>query len=116
VQLLNFFLSALKPEDRAALNASMAEVSLSPAQPMFEVGDEIDALYFPGSACVSLVTVLSDGKAVETATIGRESVVSLIDALAHRPSRSRVLARSAAVRCACRHPRSAPGSAKAPTS
>jgi CRP-like cAMP-binding protein len=92
VQLLNFFLSALKPSDREALTAGMSEIALASAEVLFETGDPVDRVYFPGSACVSLVTVLSDGKAVESSTIGRESVVSMLDAITAQPSRSRVFA------------------------
>ena len=90
MQLLNFFLSALKPSDRAVLTQGMSEITLGAAQPLFEIGDAVDAIYFPGSACISVVTVLSDGRTVETSTVGRESVVSLLDAAAAQPSRSRV--------------------------
>ena len=92
VKLLNFFLSALKPDDRTAITIGMSEVALGSAQVLFEPGADVDWVYFPGSACISFVTVLSDGKAVETATVGRESVVSLIDAATGCPSRSRVFA------------------------
>lgn len=90
MQLLNFFLSALRPDDLAALSPGLAEVSLSPGQVLFEPGAAVDSIYFPGSACVSLVTVLSDGKAVETSTVGRESAVGLMDAITDQPARGRV--------------------------
>jgi CRP-like cAMP-binding protein len=92
VQLLNFFLSALKPNDHTALIQNMSETTLSSAQVLFDTGDPVDTIYFPGSACVSLVTVMRDGKAVETSTVGRESVVALIDGITNRPSRSRAFA------------------------
>ena len=91
-KLLNFFLTALKPDDLAALSPGMSELSISPAQVLYEVGDPVDVLYFPNSACISVVVVMSDGKSVETATVGRESVISLIDAMADRPSRVRAFA------------------------
>ena len=90
MQLLNFFLSALKPDDLAALTGGMSEIALGEAQVLFETGAPVDTIYFPGSACVSIVTVMSDGKAVETSTVGRESVVALIDGLTAETSRSRV--------------------------
>jgi CRP-like cAMP-binding protein len=92
VKLLNFFLSALQPDDRAALSIGMTEVALAPAQVLSEFGEVVEWIYFPGSACISFVTVMSDGKAVETATIGREGVISLIDVATDRPSRSTVFA------------------------
>jgi CRP-like cAMP-binding protein len=39
-----------------------------------EVGDEIDQIYFPVSGMISLLTILREGKAIETATIGRNGV------------------------------------------
>jgi CRP-like cAMP-binding protein len=92
VKLLNFFLSALKEVDQASLLASMTEINLAPGEVLFETGEPIDWVYFPGSACVSFVTLMSDGRAVETSNVGRESVVGLVDAMTNMPSRGRVFA------------------------
>ncbi len=92
MQLLNFFLSGLHPTDLADLWPHLVEVSLSPGQVLFEPEAEIGSLYFPGSACVSIVTPLTDGKVVETSTVGRESAVGLIDVMTAQPARSRIFA------------------------
>ncbi len=92
MKLLNFLLSALDPTDLQALSPHLEEVSLSASQVLFEAGDLIDAVYFPGSACISIVTLMTDGKAVETSTVGRESGVGLLDALTQQPGRSRIFA------------------------
>lgn len=92
LQLLNFFLSALKPADLTALMPSLAEVSLTRGQVLYEAGDHIEAVYFPGSACLSVVTLFEDGKAVETSTVGRESAVGLLDILTNQPSHTRTFA------------------------
>jgi hypothetical protein len=39
-----------------------------------EAGDEVDPVYFPHFGMLSLLAVLRDGKAIETATVGRERV------------------------------------------
>jgi CRP-like cAMP-binding protein len=39
-----------------------------------EAGDEVDQVYFPLSGMISLVVVMKDGKAIETATVGRDGV------------------------------------------
>lgn len=67
----------------------MEEVSLHQAQVIFETDELVDAIYFPGSACISIVTLMADGKAVETATVGRESAVALLDAITGQPTRAR---------------------------
>jgi CRP-like cAMP-binding protein len=40
-----------------------------------EAGDEFDYVYFPHYGMLSLLAVLKDGKAIETATVGCEGVV-----------------------------------------
>lgn len=90
MKLLNFLLSALSPSDIAALMPALAETSLTAGQVLFEPGDDVDAVYFPGSACLSVVTIMRDGKAIETATVGRESAVGLLDVLTGESSHSRV--------------------------
>jgi CRP-like cAMP-binding protein len=90
LKLLNFLLSALTTEDLQAISPHLEEVSLHASQVLFESGDIVDAIYFPGSACISIVTLMSDGKAVETSTVGRESGAGLLDALTEHPSRTRL--------------------------
>jgi CRP-like cAMP-binding protein len=90
LKLLNFLLSALDPTDLQALLPHLEEVSLSATQVLFETGDVVDAIYFPGSACISITTIMEDGKAVETSTVGRESGVGLLDALTQQPVRTRI--------------------------
>ena len=46
-----------------------------------EAGDEVDQIYFPHYGMLSLLAVLRDGKAIETATVGREGVVGAMAGL-----------------------------------
>lgn len=71
------------------------EVALARGDSVFEVGDAPDHIYFPSSAVLSVVTVMSDGRCVETATIGYESGVGLLDAAAGDIMRSRIFAQVA---------------------
>ncbi|HEV7383381.1 MAG TPA: Crp/Fnr family transcriptional regulator, partial [Phenylobacterium sp.] len=57
---------------------------------LYEPGEAVDTLYFPSSACVSVVSVMRDGRIVETTTIGRESAPGLLDAVTDRPASSRI--------------------------
>jgi len=92
VQLRNFFLSAMKANDLAALSPALTEVAVSTGQVLFEAGETVDLLYFPSTACISLVISMQDGKSVETSTVGCESVVSLMDGITLQPSQTRVIA------------------------
>lgn len=90
--MLNFrnsFLSALGPADISAFGAHLVEVSLSRGETLFEVGDSPNAVYFPGNAVTSIVTVMRDGRCIETSTIGCESGVGLLDAVINENVHSR---------------------------
>jgi CRP-like cAMP-binding protein len=55
-----------------------------------ETGDEVDQVIFPLSGMISLVAVMKDGRAIETATVGRDGVYG--EAVAFGPYRSKVRA------------------------
>jgi hypothetical protein len=50
---------------------SLADITIVLAEP----GDGFDHVYFPHSGMLSLPAVMKDGKAIETATVGREELV-----------------------------------------
>jgi CRP-like cAMP-binding protein len=56
-----------------------------------EVGDEIDQIYFPVSGMISLLTILKEGKAIETATIGRNGVFGASAAFGLHKSKVRAI-------------------------
>ncbi len=58
---------------------------------LFEAGDEVDQVYFPHHGMLSLLAVLRDGKAIETATVGREGVVGAMAGLGLYKSLVRVV-------------------------
>jgi CRP-like cAMP-binding protein len=89
VDFRNFLLAAMPPADLAAFGKGLTEVNLTRGQTLIEPGDAIDHIYFPGSACLSVITVMKDGTGVEAATIGRESAVGLIDAVTGQPAEMR---------------------------
>lgn len=89
MKLLNFFLSTLAADDLAALSPGLVEVSLATGQVLFEPGERPETIYFPGGACISVVTIMSDGRAVEAATVGRESATGLMEALTGKPATAR---------------------------
>ena len=92
MKLLNFLLSALEPDDLAALSPSLTEVVLVVGDVIFEPGEQPDAIYFPGGACISIVTIMSDGRAVENTTVGRESAAGLMEAITDQPATARAFA------------------------
>jgi CRP-like cAMP-binding protein len=73
----NKLLAAL-PEPELRLLLSHAErLDFSRRDALYEPNKPITAVYFPTGAIVSVLSVMADGTAVETATVGREGMVGL---------------------------------------
>jgi hypothetical protein len=58
---------------------------------LFDVGDTIEAVYFPTDAVVSPVVPLSTGEVVEMAMVGRDGVIDAAAALNGRRSLTRAI-------------------------
>ena len=68
----NRLLNALAPEDYALFSTQLAQVELEKGRLLYDPGDVIDTVYFPHNVVVSLMTLMGNGAAIESATIGRE--------------------------------------------
>src|SRR6266404_9467727 len=77
----NKLLAALPRTDFQLLAPYLTRPQLAEGTVLHEPGGEVDEVYFPLSGMISLVVVMSDGKAIETATVGREGVVGAMSGL-----------------------------------
>ncbi|MEX1265267.1 MAG: cyclic nucleotide-binding domain-containing protein [Actinomycetota bacterium] len=77
----NRMVASLSPEGQDHLLAQALVVEVAPGDVLYEPGRQAPWVFFPLSCVVSIVTVLDDGSAVETATIGREGMVGTFQAL-----------------------------------
>jgi CRP-like cAMP-binding protein len=77
----NKILSSLPHDQFEMLSPDMESGSLEQGVVLIEAGDEIDFVYFPHNGMLSLLSVLKDGRAVETAMVGREGVVGAMAGL-----------------------------------
>jgi CRP-like cAMP-binding protein len=71
----NWLLNALPANELEAIRAHATPVALQRHDVLYQVGEQVDRVYFPIDGIVSLVCVMRDGAGVETATIGREGMV-----------------------------------------
>jgi hypothetical protein len=72
----NRLLATLAPADRALLETSAEMVDLAKGTVLFDAGDDVANVHFPGpGAMISLVVDLADGRSIEVATIGKEGAV-----------------------------------------
>jgi CRP-like cAMP-binding protein len=73
----NRLLDALPDTDRTRLLARLHQIPLRPHALLHKPGQPIRSVYFPLSGVVSLMTPLSDGRSIETATIGNEGLAGV---------------------------------------
>ena len=72
---LNGLLRMLPADDWQAIKKFLIIVAPAPGTILQDIGEAMDHVYFPHSGMISLLTVMKDGRAIETATIGSEGAV-----------------------------------------
>jgi CRP-like cAMP-binding protein len=93
--LKNALLCALDLATYDQLAPHLTLVEFERGDVFYEPGQPMDAVYFPHSGVVSLLSVMHDGSAVETSTIGRESAVGLMAAMTRVAAFSRIVGQAA---------------------
>ena len=94
----NRLLAALPPEDYGLVAPHLTHMDLERGRLLYEPGDRIDVVYFPHDGVISLMTLMENGAAIESAAIGREGAVGLTAAVAPRQSLSRAVVQT---HCRC---------------
>lgn len=87
----NRILASLPDEEFALLSKALSNVELEKGRVLDEPGDAITRVYFPLDCVVSIMTLMSNGQAIESATIGREGAYGLLAAAAPRDAVSRAI-------------------------
>jgi CRP-like cAMP-binding protein len=77
----NRLLASLVPGDFELLRPHLKPIELTHEAVLFEAGDKIDRVYFPHSGIISLVVELSEGRVIEAAMIGRDSMLGATSAM-----------------------------------
>lgn len=77
----NLLLAGLPGETAAMLSPHFTLHTFKQSIVLYEAGDEVEHVYFPHSGMTSMLAVMQNGKAIETATIGREGVVGAMAGL-----------------------------------
>jgi CRP-like cAMP-binding protein len=87
----NRLLGAMQEASRARIALHLEPVVLNLGDVVCEAGGILKHAYFPQGAVLSLLTVLENGSAIETANIGREGAFGLFAAMYSRVSFNRCL-------------------------
>ena len=89
--LQNRLLVSLPADDFALLAPHLSAVELERGRLLYDPGDRIDTIYFPHDGVISLMTLMENGAAIESATIGPEGALGLHAAVTPRQSMSRAI-------------------------
>ena len=73
----NLGLAALAPADRTEIERHLEVRPFTQGQVLYDAGEAVDVVWFPLGGVVSLMTLLPDGRMVETGVIGREGLVGV---------------------------------------
>ncbi|TMJ05930.1 MAG: Crp/Fnr family transcriptional regulator [Alphaproteobacteria bacterium] len=87
----NWLLGALEPASRKRIDLHLEPVVFKLGAVVCEAGGLLKHAYFPQGTVLSLLTVLEDGAAIETANIGREGAFGLFAAMYSRVSFNRCI-------------------------
>jgi len=87
----NRLLNAFDGESRARVDPHLERINFMLGDVICEAGGVLDHVYFPDGAVLSLLTVLKNGMAIETANIGREGAFGLFAAMYSKTSFNRCL-------------------------
>jgi CRP-like cAMP-binding protein len=85
----NRFLGAFESASRARVAPHLEQVEFKLGHVVCDAGGVLNHAYFPNGAVLSLLTVLENGSAIETANIGREGAFGLFAAMYSRTSFNR---------------------------
>src|SRR6202049_3666715 len=87
----NRLLGALETDSRKRIDPHLEPIRLKLGAVVCDAGGVLKHAYFPEGAVLSLLTVLENGAAIETANIGREGAFGLFAAMYSRVSFNRCL-------------------------
>ena len=63
------------PADQSLLDPHLETLPIKQGTLLQEAGEPIEQVYFPHEGMISLLAIMSDGQAIETATVGNEGAV-----------------------------------------
>ena len=89
--LSNQLLGAMEPPSRRRIDPHLEPVEFKLGAVVCEAGGLLKHAYFPQGSVLSLLTVLENGAAIETANIGREGAFGLFAAMYSRVSFNRCI-------------------------
>lgn len=92
---MNHLLAALPDEEFNRLNAELEPVSLSLGEVLYESGEQLEFIYFPTTAIVSLLYIMESGSTAEIGMSGNDGLVGIALFMGGSTTPSRAVVQSA---------------------
>jgi CRP-like cAMP-binding protein len=73
----NRLLASLPPDELALVSAHLEHTRLERWRVIYDPERPIQAVYFPTDGVISILSVMADGTAIETATVGKEGLAGM---------------------------------------
>lgn len=93
--LMNHLLAALPDEEFGRLKPHLEPVSLSLGEVIYESGEQLDHIYFPTTAIISLLYVMENGSTAEIGMSGNDGLVGIALYMGGSTTPSRAVVQSA---------------------
>ena len=87
----NLFLAALPPKEARLLQSDLRLVEYPRGTVLSEPAEPMEDVLFVEGGMISLLTAMSDGAAIENATLGREAILGSLGALGTHHANMRAL-------------------------
>jgi CRP-like cAMP-binding protein len=91
----NRLLAALPSEEFGRIGPHLESISMPLGEPVYESGGQLNHVYFPANAIVSLLYVMENGASAEIAVVGNEGVVGISLFMGGNTTPSRAVVQSA---------------------
>jgi CRP-like cAMP-binding protein len=90
----NAVLAAMAGSLLQCLEPFFSTVSVPSGAVIYEAGEGIDRVFFPTNGVASLQIIMSDGRAIDTAMVGRDGALGVMAGIRHYEPKGRCVARS----------------------
>ena len=93
--LMNHLLAALPPDEFSRLKPNLEPVSLSLGEVIYESGEQLEHIYFPTTAIISLLYIMENGATAEIGMAGNDGLVGIALYMGGSTTPSRAVVQSA---------------------
>ena len=93
--LMNHLIAALPADEFIRIKPNLEPVSLSLGQVIYESGEQLEYIYFPTSAIISLLYIMENGSTAEIGMAGKDGLVGIALYMGGSTTPSRAVVQSA---------------------